>query len=94
MDLKEILREYDLTLDDVRWYLAALLAQRLTEYKEKIPELTKYIWSGELEDELYNMEEEYIAHLQSKLNSAHYDEHRIREILREIVWEREKRIKS
>ena len=93
MSVKEILREYDLALDDVRWYLATLLTQRLLEYKEKIPELTKYIWSGQLEDDLYNMEEEYLAHLQSQLNSERYDEHRIREILREVTWEKEKRMK-
>ena len=70
MDVNEILREYDLTLDDVRWYLATLLTQRLLKYREKMPELTTYIWSGQLEDDLYNMEEEYLVQLQSQLNSG------------------------
>ena len=52
-----MLEEYNLELDDVRWYCAALLAERLLSYKDNKKDLIRFIWSGELEGELYNMEE-------------------------------------
>jgi hypothetical protein len=85
------MQEYDLEIDDIRWYLATLQAERLLSYREKKRELIRLIWSGSLEGELYDMEERFLGELQDLLEQGSRDEIQVRAILKEIVSSREKR---
>ena len=91
MKIKELVQEYDLEIDDIRWYLATLQAERLLSYREKKRELIRLIWSGSLEGELYDMEERFLGELQDLLEQGSRDEIQVRAILKEIVSSREKR---
>ena len=84
MTIKAFLLEYDLDIDDVRWYLAKMQAQRLLEYRDEMVGLARLIWSGKLEAELYQMEERFLSELQEKLDIKQADESEIRNIFSEI----------
>jgi len=73
--------EYNLTLDDLRWYRAKLLTDSLLTKRDTPLEITRRIWSGSLEAELYNMEELYLAQLQEDLDRGITDEQAIRDQL-------------
>ncbi|MEE8440121.1 MAG: hypothetical protein V3S41_00245 [Spirochaetia bacterium] len=81
MTLSSLLDEYNLTLDDLRWYLARLLTDSLMTSRDDPEEITRRIWSGSLEAELYNMEELYLARLQEERDRGITDEQAIREQL-------------
>ena len=89
--ISEMMQEYDLEIDDIRWYLACLQADRLLGYRDKKRELIRLIWSGELEGALYDMEERFLGELQSRLDQGTQDEVQVRRVLREVVSYREKR---
>ena len=84
MTIQELLKEYDLEIDDVRWYLSKVLAQRLLSYQEDQEELVRFIWGGRLNDDLYNMEERYLKDLQDQINEKTLDESHVRDILNEM----------
>lgn len=91
MSVWKMLEEYNLELDDVRWYCASLLAERLLNFKNKKKELIRFIWSGELDGELYNMEERFVQSLQDELDRNLQDEPHIRAYLGEIEAAKAKR---
>jgi len=74
MTLPHLLDEYNLTLDDIRWYRAKLLTDSILTKRDTPAEITRRIWSGSLEAELYNMEEVYVAQLQEDLDRGITDE--------------------
>ena len=84
MTIEELLDEYGLEISDVRWYLALTMAQSLLEHRDNARELIHNIWSGRLEAELYQMEERFMADIQTKLDQRRMDEHQLRELLQEI----------
>ena len=77
--LSVLLDEYNLTLDDLRWYLAKLLTDSLMTNRDDPEEVTRRIWSGSLEAELYDLEESYLVRLQEELDRGITDEQAIRE---------------
>jgi hypothetical protein len=91
MDVSTLLDEYDLSLDDVRWYLSVQEAERYLRYKEYPEQLAQEIWSGRLEAALYNMEERFVADVNERLARGLTSEHRIREQLGEIRAARRRR---
>ena len=91
LSLVELLKEYDLEVDDIRWYKSFLTAQELMSYVEEHDELVQLIWSGKLSDRLHNMEEAYIEELQDHLNRDIIDEAGIREILADAYALKNKR---
>ena len=91
MKIQDLLREYELEIDDVRWYLSAGIAERLLGLKERRHDLIRYIWSGSLADDLYDLEESFLASLEEKLGSGLVDEVSAREIMKEIVRSRTQR---
>ena len=91
MKIKAFLSEYDLDIDDVRWYLAKMQAQRLLGYRDEMVGLLRLIWSGKLEAELYQMEERFLTELQEKLDAKQADESEIRNIFSEINAEKTNR---
>ena len=92
MSIMELLKEYGLEIDDVRWYLSKIMAQRLLSYNGSPGELIKFIWSGELNDQLYNMEERYLQELQDQIDENTLDESHVRDMLSEMDAERRKRL--
>lgn len=91
MRVSEVLAEHGLEIDDIRWYIAALLAGRLLEYRGRQEELTRLIWSGKLEAELYHAEERYLDELQRKVDAGMVDEHALREVAREVSTAKRRR---
>jgi hypothetical protein len=91
MTLAGLLKERGLEVDDVRWYLSVLLAQRLLQHRESPSELVRLVWSGRLEAELYHMEERFLEELERKVSSGVADEHRVREIMSEIETQKRSR---
>jgi hypothetical protein len=91
VNIGEMMKEYDLEIDDVRWYLACLQADRLLGYRDKKRELIRLIWPGELEGARYDMEERFLGELQGRLDRGTRDEIQVRSVLREVVSCREKR---
>lgn len=79
MSVTRIQNEYDLSLDDIRWYLATLITESLLSQRESPQDITRRIWSGELESELYDMEERFLRDLQDELDRGLVDERNVRE---------------
>ncbi len=79
MSLDALLEEHDLVLDDIRWYLASRITESLLTHSENPEEITRRIWSGSLEAELYNMEERFLADLEDQLERGLLDEQAARE---------------
>jgi hypothetical protein len=79
MTLSSLLDEYNLTLDDVRWYLATILTDSLMLNRDNPEEITRRIWSGSLESDLYNMEELYLARLRDETDRGITDQQAIRD---------------
>jgi uncharacterized protein (UPF0548 family) len=94
MTIKELLKEYNLEIDDVRWYMSTYMAQRLLTYQNEPDLLARYIWSGELEGDFYNMEEKLLVDLQDQLDRDLTDITRIRELMSEMDFLRKKRNKN
>lgn len=91
MRVSEILKEYGIELDDIRWFLADRMALELLAYQERQPELVRYIWSKGLEDSLYNMEDRFLEELQDQLERRIIDEAFVRGICLEALALRRKR---
>lgn len=84
MTVQQLLEEYDLSLDDVRWFLSRQEAERLLSYRKEPENLAREIWAGRLEAGLYNMEERHVAELAERLEGNLTSEQRVREHLGEI----------
>lgn len=94
MTVRQLMDEYDLEIDDIRWYLSGLKAYALLELRDEPEELTRRIWSGALESELYDLEERYLRDLEDQLNRDVIDETVVRDILQEAVAAKRKRARS
>ena len=99
MNISELIKKYDIETDDIRWYLSVQFVERLfvkfhPDNYGDFDALVRYIWTGEMTDELYNMEEEFIHTLQSRLDRKLIDVSGVREICREIVHAKEKRYRD
>jgi hypothetical protein len=92
--VNELMKEYDVSLDDIRWYLSYLMAFKFLEYKEQVHALTRYVWSGKLEKDLYNMEEIFLAGLKDDYERRLIDEGHLRGVFTEILQEKSKRRKA
>ncbi len=79
MSVEGIRDEYDLSLDDVRWYLSSTITDSLLSQRDRPEEIVRRIWSGSLEGELYDMEERFLRTLQDELDRGLIDESTIRE---------------
>jgi hypothetical protein len=93
MNARQIMDEYDLSIDDIRWYLSRLKARSLLEMSDEPAELTRRIWSGGLEAELYDMEERYLRDLQDQLSRDVIDETVVRDIMQEAAAAKRRRPK-
>ena len=78
MTVRRLLDEYDLSIDDIRWYLSCEVTDSLLIHKDTPDDLTRVVWSGELEARLYDMEERFLASLQDELDRGLTDEPAVR----------------
>jgi hypothetical protein len=88
---QQLMEEYGFEIDDVRWYLSSVFAERLLSYKDDHIDLARFIWSGSLEKELYNMEESYLADLEDQFQRGLLDDVQLRAEFAEIEAARKKR---
>ncbi len=82
--IHNLMKEYNLEIDDIRWYLSTILSSRFLSFSESPHELSRYIWSGELDKDLYNMEETFLSDLVEQYENDLVDETFIREKFGEI----------
>ena len=85
VNIRDLLKEYDLEIDDLRWYLSIQMTERLLTYREEPLLLTELIWRGTLGDELYDMEERYLRESQEQMDRGVLDETRVREQLNQAL---------
>ncbi len=85
------MKEYDLEIDDIRWYKSFVTAQELLSYEDSIEELVQIIWSGNLAGSIHDMEEKYLLELQDRIDRGLTDETGIREILADAYALKNKR---
>ena len=81
--ITNLLKEYSLGIDDIRWLISSRITKHLLSDKKNPIEITKTIWSGKLESDLYNMEEKFMENLESQLERKLIDEAWIRELFAE-----------
>lgn len=90
--IQELLKEYSLEIDDVHWYLSHQLKDIIQSMLLENPEsLVKYIWSGQLEAELYNRAERYLHQLEDNYQRGLQDESYLRDFMNEILALKKKR---
>lgn len=94
MNVKDLMKEYNLEIDDIRWYLSMIEAEKIMNFPSDGKELIRYIWSGELENNLYNMEEKYLELLQEQMDRNITDESDIRDSFKEAEMASLKRKKG
>jgi hypothetical protein len=83
MSLSSLLDEYDLSLDDIRWYLSSRIAGSLLMDRDEPERITLRIWSGALEGELYNLEERFLEKTRDELARGITDVQAVRDQLEE-----------
>jgi len=91
MKITELLEELDLSLDDIRWFLAVRQTERLLALKDSPQEITRLLWSGVLERELYDMEERFLAEQGEALARGRRDQTVVRQLLAEVARARARR---
>jgi len=77
--INSLLKEYSLEIDDIRWFISYQKTNSILSNSDNPNDLTKIIWSGKLEADLYNMEEKYLDDITSQLDRGLIDEAWIRE---------------
>jgi hypothetical protein len=79
MNVRQLREEFDLSIDDIRWYLCNTITQSLLLERDEPLRITERMWSGRLEAELYNLEERFLERLQDELDRNLIDERSVRE---------------
>jgi hypothetical protein len=82
---------YNLELDDIRWYLSVLMVDKFAALQPEPGRLIEYVWSGQLSDELFNLEERHLEQLEADWDSGQIDEAKVREFLLEARASRRRR---
>ena len=77
--LNDLLKEYNLDIADIRWLVSYRMTVSILSNSDSSEEITKMIWSGKLESELYNMEEKFLEDIISQFERGLIDEAWIRE---------------
>ncbi len=93
MTVEQLMDEYGLSMNDIRWYLCSQITFGILELTKTPDEITAYLWSGKLEADLYNIEEKYIAALQEEMQKEIKTETEIRDIFSSVVARRDNKIK-
>ena len=96
MTIHELLDEYNLATDDVRWSLSLRMTESIISILENDgPEnLARKLWSGEIADELYDMEERWMRDRNDRLGRHILDEGHLRDELSGMDMDRINRRRS
>lgn len=81
MTVRQLREEFDLSLDDIRWYLCNRIAESLLLDRDEPERIVERLWSGKLEAELYNLEDQFLEQLQDELSRGLTDERAVRDHL-------------
>lgn len=93
MIVEELMEEYGLSMNDIRWYLCSQITFGILELTKTPDEITACFWSGKLEAELYNIEERFIASLKDEIEKNIKTEAEIRDIFSSVTARRDNKIK-
>jgi len=77
--LEKLLKEYDIEIDDIRWFLSVQIAEEILTLQNEPRKLIENIWSGRLGDHIYQMEEHFLEKIQDELERGIIDEAKVRE---------------
>ena len=90
MNVARLMKEYNLETDDIRWSLSCRVSERLMFLHETDgPEaLIRDIWSGSLEDTLYNMEERWMNNRDDGLSRGILDEGHLRDEMSQMALDK------
>lgn len=90
MTLHELLDEYNLATDDIRWSLCLRLTESLIHKLEtEGPDaVTRELWLGNIGDDLYDMEERWTRDRGERLERAVLDEGHLRDELAVMTLDR------
>lgn len=90
MNIHELLDEYNLEPDDIRWSLCLQLTESIVNKLETEGPLlvTRDFWSGNIGDKLYDLEERWIRDRGDRLSRAILDEGHLRDELSQISLDR------
>jgi len=90
MTIHELLDEYNLATDDIRWSLCLRMTESIRNKLENggPEELTRDLWSGNTGDELYDMEERWTRDRGDRLNRAILDEGHLRDELSRMALDK------
>lgn len=83
MTIDELLREYDLSDDDIRWSLSLRMAETMALQLEEegLEGVARRLWSGETADALYDPVERWIRSRGDHLERGILDEGHLRDEL-------------
>lgn len=90
MTLDELLREYDLSDDDIRWSLSLRMAESMALLLEQegLEAVARRFWSGETADALYDLVERWIRGRGDQLERGILDEGHLRDELSGMTADR------
>lgn len=91
INFKQLMKEYSLEIDDIRWYKSWVMMRELLSFDENEEDLLKMIWSGKLAENLHDMEEKFIEEMQDQIDRDLMDETDVREILADAYALKNKR---
>jgi len=72
--IKTLMKEYSIELTDIRWLIAHRITVSILSDRDNSEEITRRIWSGKLESELYNMEEKFLEDIKLQFERGLIDE--------------------
>ncbi len=86
MTITELIDEYNLSDDDIRWSLSMRIAESLAILlnEEGVPAVARKLWSGEIGDELYDIVERWIRVRGENLERTILDEGHMRDELSQM----------
>lgn len=86
MNIHELLDEYNLEPDDIRWSMCLQLTESIVTRLEAEGPLgvTRELWSGNIGDELYDIEERWVRDRGDRLNRTVLDEGHLRDELSQM----------
>lgn len=96
MTIRELLDEYNLADDDIRWSLCMRMAESFAVLLvDEGPEaLAQRLWAGSIGDELYDMEERWMRDRGDRFSRTILDEGHLRDELSGMDLDRIKRRQS
>lgn len=91
VNFQQLLDEQAFEHDDIRWYRAEQIADELITLSENRDELTRRIWSGELERTLRSLADTFVRDIQDGFERGLIDESDMHRLIAEIAAAKKRR---